>query len=53
MKKPYPAHPTKPSPEIFERMKATFIAYDKDVLAEAPSWYERDPRMKDKVPTER
>ena len=38
-------------PEIFERMKATFIAYDKDVLAEAPSWYERDPRMKDKVPT--
>lgn len=39
-------------PEIFERMKASFIAYDKDVLAEAPTWWERDSRMKNKVPTE-
>lgn len=39
-------------PEIFERMKATFIAYDKEVVAETPDWWKRDPRMEGKVPVE-
>jgi arylsulfatase A len=37
-------------PELFERMKAELIAYDRDVLAEGPTWWRREPRMEGKIP---
>jgi arylsulfatase A-like enzyme len=36
-------------PERFERMKKELIAYDKDVLAEGPTWWKRE-RMFDPMP---
>lgn len=38
-------------PDVLQRMKSDLIAYDKDVLAEAPSWWQQDPRMEGKIPT--
>jgi hypothetical protein len=37
-------------PERFERMKATLIDYDNEVLSETRDWWQRDPRMRGKVP---
>lgn len=37
-------------PEILERMKKTLIAYDNEVLNETRDWWQKDPRMKGKVP---
>lgn len=37
-------------PEVFERMKQQLLAYDRDVLQEAPDWWQRDPRMNGKIP---
>ena len=37
---------SKQYPEVFERMKAALIAYDRDVLAEAPKdWWAKEVKM--------
>jgi arylsulfatase A len=37
-------------PEVFERMKAQLIAYDKEVLAEGPDWWKNEERLKQTIP---
>lgn len=38
-------------PEVFERMKAELIAYDKEVIEEGPKWWQKDEgRLKQDIP---
>ncbi len=39
-------------PNVFERMKAQLIAYDKDVLAEGPKWWQKEEKLKQTIPLE-
>lgn len=40
-------------PEVFERMKSQLIAYDKEVLAEGPKWWQEDEgRLYQDIPLE-
>jgi arylsulfatase A len=37
-------------PDVFERMKARLIAYDKEVLNEGPKWWQNEEALKDIIP---
>lgn len=37
-------------PEIFNRLKKTLIEYDNEVLNEGPKWWNREERIKSKIP---
>ncbi len=39
-------------PEKFEAMKKALIAYDRDVLAEGPKWWNREKGQKESMPAE-
>ncbi|OVE76045.1 hypothetical protein BVX97_02390 [bacterium E08(2017)] len=37
-------------PKVFKRMKAQLTAYDREVLAEGPKWWQKEERVKDTIP---
>ena len=37
-------------PQVFERMKAQLIGYDKGVLAEGPKWWQKEEEFKQSIP---
>ena len=39
-------------PELFERMKRDLIEYDREVLAEGPTWWSKDKRIAPYMPAE-
>jgi arylsulfatase A-like enzyme len=39
-------------PEVFQSMKKTLIAYDREVIAEGPKWWQRQKGQKESIPVD-